>query len=106
MSLLEKISYTVKSAVAKFKCWQVAPWVKITVAIAILVLFSGLVYVAYMLAQFIAFVAILALVISSGNLRDIPLSKDDDESDGYRWGHSGFGYYINNYYIESEDEDN
>ncbi|OOF57515.1 hypothetical protein [Rodentibacter genomosp. 2] len=105
MTFSEKIGYKVGSTVAKFKNWQVASWVKITVAIGILALFAGLVYVSYMLAQFIAFVAILALVISSKNLKNIPLSNDDDHekydfdyslSEGYRNGHSGDGYYDSN----------
>lgn len=104
MTFLEKIGYNVGSAVAKFKNWQVAPWVKITVAIGILALFIGIVYISYMLAQFIAFVVILALIISSRNLKNIPLSKDNDEGNGYRWGHSGFGHYINNHYVEGEDD--
>ncbi|HDR1022496.1 TPA: hypothetical protein QB352_001767 [Pasteurella multocida] len=110
MTFSEKIGYNVGSAVAKFKHWQVTPWVKMTVAIGILALFAGLVYVSYMLAQFIAFVVILALVISSRNLKDILQPQDNYKNeensvslkyweDGFRNGHSGDGYYIDDHKI-------
>lgn len=110
MTFSEKIGYKVGSAIAKFKNWQVAPWVKIMVAVGILTLFSGLIYVSYMLAQFIAFVAILALVISSKNLKGILQSQDNYKNeensvslkyweDGFRNGHSGDGYYIDDHKI-------
>lgn len=103
MTFSEKIGYKVGSAIVKFKHWQVASWIKITVALMVLSLFIGLIYISSILIEIILSVIILALMVSSRNFKNIPLSQDNDEIDGFRNGHSGFGYYINDYYIEDED---
>ncbi|WP_410681345.1 hypothetical protein [Avibacterium paragallinarum] len=89
-----------ENAINKFKHWQVAKWVKGMIVLGIFSLFFGLFYITYHLfALFLCFALLVAFQflpkgVQESILNMLPTNNKEDTSDGYRNGHSGFGFYV------------
>ncbi|OZN25696.1 hypothetical protein CFY87_00275 [Actinobacillus seminis] len=96
MTFSEKIGYNLGSVINKFKHWQASKWLKAVIILGIFSLFFGLFYVIYHLFAlifcFALWVAFQYLPKENSNKYEFDYSLDE----GYRVGHSGYGYYDSN----------
>lgn len=99
MTFSEKIGYNLGSVINKFKHWQASKWLKAVIILGIFSLFFGLFYVIYHLFAlifcFALWVAFQYLPKEAQQFIRNLLPTDNDEDNGYRTGHSGYGYYSN-----------
>lgn len=104
MTRFAKFVDKTENAINKFKHWQVAKWVKVVIVLGIFSLFFVLFYVTYhlfaLLLCFALLVAFQFLPKEVKNVICIILSTNEDKKNGYRNGHSGYGYYSNGVRIE------
>ncbi|MFY1026539.1 hypothetical protein ACE4RU_02095 [Actinobacillus seminis] len=109
MTFSEKIGYNLGSVINKFKHWQASKWLKAVIILGIFSLFFGLFYVIYHLFAlifcFALWVAFQYLPKEVRNFLGEILSNNDNSNkyefdysldEGYRVGHSGYGYYDSN----------
>lgn len=113
MTFSEKVGYKVGSAVLAFKRWQITSWIKIPLVLAILSIFLYLLYLFFKTGLvIICGIAFFLFYFPSSNKNNISDNGDhqEDERDGYRDGHSGFGFYYGDMLIDEnsnpEDEKN
>lgn len=89
-----------ENVINKFKHWQVVKWVKVMIVLGIFSLFFVLFYITYHLSALIlCFALLVAFQYLPKEVKDIihkilSVNNDDDDN-GYRSGHSGYGYYSN-----------
>ncbi|MFZ7240853.1 DUF3742 family protein [Avibacterium avium] len=102
MTRFAKFVDKTENAINKFKHWQVAKWIKVMIVLGIFSLLFGAFYIAYHLFAFIFCLALLIafqfLPKEAKNIIHKILSvsnHNDDDDNGYRNGHSGYGYYSN-----------
>lgn len=108
MTFSEKIGYKIGNAVIKFKRWNVSVWLKITLILVSFILLSYLLYQFFQtgLAIIVGIVFFLCYIPKPHNQYDETQDDEgEDESDGYRDGHSGFGFYYGDTLVRHDEDD-
>ncbi|MDY4281322.1 MAG: hypothetical protein SOX56_09690 [[Pasteurella] mairii] len=99
MTRFAKFVDKTENAINKFKHWQASKWLKAIIILGIFTLFFSLFYVIYHLFELILCFALwvafqyLPKEAQQFILNLLPTNNEKDTSDGYRNGHSGFGFY-------------
>ncbi|HDX0975805.1 hypothetical protein [Avibacterium paragallinarum] len=100
MTRFAKFVDKTENAINNFKCWQAPKWLKVVIILGIFSVFFSL---FYYLMTFIALAAlIIAFRLLPENVKnflhhviEVQSNNDNNEKNGYRTGHSGYGYYSN-----------
>lgn len=106
MTRFAKFVDKTENVINKFKYWQVSKWLKAVIVLGISVLLFTLFY--YLTTLIVVFALIIAFVFLPKEVRNFLgeiLSNNDNSNkyefdysldEGYRVGHSGYGYYDSN----------
>ncbi|MDH3001322.1 hypothetical protein A1D23_12415 [Chelonobacter oris] len=96
---MNNIGYKLGKLVLSYKKWRHPLLLKTIYGLITFLLFA---IITGFIMTIIAGIAILLYLITTNNICTSPNDNKDDE-DGWRYGYSGFGYYVNGYRIDHDE---